>query len=104
MVAVVGEFLAHVASVYLRRQKQKAEIKFMSHSLTLSDLKSMDLTKDGKVTEHEFVVYMLMALQKIEEEDIQSIQKLFKELDQTGNGYLDQRDLYERQYSSGDSE
>lgn len=93
MVAVVGEFCGHVASVYQRRQNQKSEVQFIKNALTITDLHKMDLTHDGRVSEHEFLVYMLMALHKIQEEDIQSIQNLFRELDKNATGYLDARDL-----------
>lgn len=96
VVAVMGEFLTHIAGVYLNRQNHNSEMEFMSRCLTMQDLKNMDLTHDGRVSEHEFLVCMLMTLHKVKMEDIQEIEDLFRKLDTDGNGYLEPRDLWLR--------
>lgn len=46
-VAVVGQFLGRVAGVYLERKQKKAEERFLQHTLTLADIRTMDVDKDG---------------------------------------------------------
>ena len=54
--------------------------------MTLCDLNNMDVTGDGEVSELEFLTYMLVALQKVDREDIDDIKKAFRKLDGTKTG------------------
>ena len=98
-VAVVGEFLARVASVYMNKKRRNAEKEFMSRTLTLSDIKAMDMDCDGKVDKAEFLIFMLVALQKVEKEDISAIMALFQRLDKDKSGCLSRRDLVKRNWN-----
>ena len=49
MVAVLGELLARIASVYMERQEQQSEKEFLSRTLTLDDIIKMDTNKSGDV-------------------------------------------------------
>ena len=92
-VAVIGECLGRVAGAYLEYKSKKLEYGFLARSMTLLDLDIMDTNKDGTVTEGEFLSYMLVALQKVEKEDVDEILTLFKKLDKDNSGSLDKRDL-----------
>ena len=63
-------FLGTVAEAYIERQNEKAEDQFLNRAMTLGDLERMDTDKNGKVDREEFLRYMLVALQKVEKEDI----------------------------------
>jgi hypothetical protein len=89
----VGRFLGLIATTFLDRRSSKAEEKFLSRALTLSDIKRMDLDNQGGVSREEFLVYMLVTLQKVEEEDINEIINVFQKLDKTGDGVLTSEDL-----------
>jgi len=65
----------------------------MSRSLTLCDLEIMDRNSDGKVDKAEFLAYMLVALQKVSQEDVDEIMALFHKLDKTENDCLTRHDL-----------
>lgn len=93
MVAVLGEFLARIASIYMNRKSRQAEKRFMSRTLTLGDLECMDINRDGEVEKGEFLAFMLVALQKVNQDDIDEIMTLFDHLDRDKNGTLTKNDL-----------
>ena len=94
-VAVMGEFLGRVASTYLDRKQRKMEKKFLRHSLTLADIQTMDTDNDGKVDKAEFLRFMLVTLQRVEEDEIKTLMDLFNKLDKDKNGTLSAADLKE---------
>ena len=71
----------------------EAEQEFLRRELTLADLTTMDTNSDGRVSFSEFLSFMLLAMQKIEKEDLHDLQQLFKQLDANSNGTLDKNDL-----------
>lgn len=95
-VAVLGEFLSRVAGAYMSRKKRTSERRFMQRTLTLTDLETMDLDQDGRVKKSEFLTYVLVALQKVNKEDVRAINALFEKLDVTNSGYLSKADLVRR--------
>jgi Ion channel len=92
-VAVLGALLGRIASLYMDRKRRLAEQRFLSRSLTLCDLTTMDTSEDGRVDKAEFLTYMLTALQKVSKEDVQEIVDLFHKLDVDGSNYLSKDDL-----------
>lgn len=79
--------------MYLERKTLLAEKKFLEHSLTLTDIRTMDADKDGKVDKAEFLSYMLVTLQRVDQEEIDKLLHLFDKLDVDKSGALDQEDL-----------
>ena len=94
-VAVLGEFVGRIAAAYMSKQQDQVESQFMARSMTLSDLEVIDTDKDGRVSENEFLIYMLVALQKVEKEEIDEIMTLFRKLDKSNTGTIDKGDLIE---------
>ena len=92
-VAVIGEMLSQIAGVYMSHQREASESKLFQRALTLSDLKRLDADNDGIVDKTEFLTYMLVALQKVEKEDIEEIMKVFDRLDVDKSGTLTTDDL-----------
>jgi len=92
-VAVLGELLTRIASTYMDRQQHKVEHEFLNRAITLSDIKNLDMNDDGKVDLSEFLRYMLVALQKVQKEDLEEIVAAFHRLDADGSGYLSVDDL-----------
>ena len=92
-VAFLGKLLARIASAYMDRKHRAAEEAFLSRSLALSDINTMDTDRDGRVDKVEFLSYMLVALQKVPKDDVKEITALFDKLDVSQNGYLDRTDL-----------
>ena len=95
-VCVFGEVLGRIAGVYMQRRQKAAERKFIHQALTLCDLRKMDADQDGSVSKEEFICYMLVALQKVDQEVIDDLREIFEKLDVTGDGTLDKRDLVKR--------
>jgi len=92
-VAVVGEVLGRIASVYIDRKRNRAEEAFLQRTLTLRDLRTLDLNQDGVVTKVEFLSYMLVSLQKVTENDIEELLAVFDRLDRDKSGTLTPLDL-----------
>jgi hypothetical protein len=61
-VAVFGEVLGRIASVFIRRRVRRAERKFLHRSITLCDLRKMDTNQDGQVDMVEFMTCKLGTL------------------------------------------
>jgi Ca2+-binding EF-hand superfamily protein len=96
----MGELLGRIASTYLNRKTQTAERRFLSRSLSLCDLQTMDTDRNGEVDKAEFLTYMLVALQKVNKEDIDELSTLFHHLDKTGTGFLSKRDIVKSGFQS----
>lgn len=92
-VAVLGEILGRIAGAYIARSTDAMEVKFLQRAMTLADLRRMDTDNDSKVAPHEFLRYMLVALQKVEKEEIDEILELFKKLDKSNTGFIEKEDL-----------
>jgi Ion channel len=92
-VAVLGEILARIASLYMRRKHREVEHCFLHRTLTLCDLRTLDADRNGSVDKAEFLAYMLVALQKVTREDVEEILAAFARLDKDCNGYLTEADL-----------
>jgi Ion channel len=92
-VAVLGEILARIASLYMRRKHQEVEHCFLNRTLTLCDLRTLDADRNGSVDKAEFLAYMLVALQKVSREDMDEILAAFSRLDKDCNGFLTEADL-----------
>jgi len=48
-VAVLGELLARIASVYMDRKERQTEQQFLSGTLTMNDITKMDTNSNGQV-------------------------------------------------------
>jgi len=92
-VAVLGEFLGQIAGIYLHRRDDEMERRFLARAMTLSDVGRMDTDHDGKVSAEEFLVYMLISLQKVEKEDIDGIRALFGKFDKDHDGNIEKKEI-----------
>jgi potassium channel subfamily K len=75
------------------RKRNHAEETFLQRGLTMRDLSTLDLDSDGKVTKAEFLTYMLVALQKVSQEDMDELLVVFDRLDVDKSGTLTPEDL-----------
>lgn len=62
-VAVFGEVLGRIASIYIQRQIRKSERKFLQRSITMCDLRRMDTNGDNQVDMEEFLTCELFSVQ-----------------------------------------
>ena len=77
----------------MERKRFQVEGAFLERTMTLADLKTMDVNHDGKVSELEFITYMLVAMQKVEDQDLKDLRMLFHRLDKGKSGTIDKQDL-----------
>lgn len=94
-VAVFGEVLGRIATVYIQRKQRIAEQKFLHRSLTMCDIRKMDTNEDGAVDREDFITFMLVALQKVDRTTINELREIFDSLDKNGNGLLEADDFNE---------
>eukprot|EP00591_Stephanopyxis_turris_P012852 CAMPEP_0195517050 /NCGR_PEP_ID=MMETSP0794_2-20130614/9536_1 /TAXON_ID=515487 /ORGANISM="Stephanopyxis turris, Strain CCMP 815" /LENGTH=343 /DNA_ID=CAMNT_0040645793 /DNA_START=42 /DNA_END=1073 /DNA_ORIENTATION=- len=92
-VGFMGELLGRVGGVYLEHQQANQEKKFLERQLTLADLEIMDANDDGDVSMLEFFEFMLVAMQKVDKNDLDDLRKVFNKLDADGSGTLQKVDL-----------
>jgi Ca2+-binding EF-hand superfamily protein len=92
-VAVLGQLLARVAATKMKRENRRAEREYLSRTLTLCDLETMDTDQDGRVDRAEFLAYMLVAIQRVSSEDVEQINRLFNKLDRRKTGFLSKQNL-----------
>ncbi len=94
-VAVFGEVLGKICSVYIDNKFRKHEQTFLKRAVTLCDLDRMDANDDGDVDLAEFLSFMLVALGKVDRDSIDELKAVFDSLDKDGNGILRKEDLVE---------
>jgi hypothetical protein len=92
-VAVFGEVLGRIATLYITRRTRYLQYHHLQRTVTLCDLRNMDTNHDGTVDREEFLVFMLVALQKVDQESIDELKAIFEALDTNGNGKLEKEDL-----------
>lgn len=92
-VAGAGEVLGSIASVLVEQKERAAREAILNRDLTMESLEAMDVNCDGKVTESEYVEFMLVEMGLAEAGELADLHKQFKRLDVTRTGYLDGEDL-----------
>ena len=92
-VGAMGHFLGTIANFIIDERRKKFDKKLWKHEITLEDLTDMDENEDGYVTEVEFLVFMLVAMKKVDKELTDRIRDHFYHLDVTNNGVLARADL-----------
>ena len=54
---------------------------------------AMDLNHDGKVSRAEYVLYMLMEMDIVRDDDVKELRNQFTQLDVTKSGYIEEEDF-----------
>ena len=92
-VGVMGSFLDIVANSIIARQRQSAENYWQHKELSLKDLRAMDGDGDGTVSFSEFLCFMLVATDQVDQETLDNLKSQFDKLDTDKSGSLDKADL-----------
>jgi hypothetical protein len=92
-VAVTGGFLGRIAGAFIEQNNNIEEERFLQRAMTLADIQAMDYDCDSRVSPDEFLRYMLVALQKVDKEDIDEIMAVFEKLDMGKSGYIEKEDI-----------
>lgn len=93
VVGVMGHWLGVAAKAIIDRRQQEFRKRFEARELTLNDLLVMDDNGDGKVTLAEYLAFMLVAMNKVDQELITDLTAQFNRLDVDGTGCLEKEDL-----------
>lgn len=97
-VSTLAQIFSMITSSFLDRKAEEAEQDFFNRTMNLDDLKRMDIGGDGKVNKDEFLIFMLVAMGKVNEESIEEIMELFDHLDKDDDGCLGVSDIIARAY------
>jgi len=92
-VAVMAEFVARVAALYIDRKVHESEQEFLSRKMTVKDFENMDTDGNGFVTHEEFICFMLLAMGKVEKECLDEIKRIFISLDTNSLGKIQRDEL-----------
>jgi len=87
-VCVMGSILGGISSGIIEMENSKANREFFQRKLTVEDIIAMDTNEDGEVDKVEFLKFMLIALDKVDEPTVDAILKLFDTLDHNKSGTL----------------
>lgn len=100
----MGSFLDLVANSIIAHQRQNAENYWQHQELSLKDLRAMDRDGDGTVSKAEFLEFMLVATDQIDQETLDNLKEHFDRLDKDKSGSLDKADLINMAQSKLESE
>jgi len=103
-VGVMGTFLDVVASYIIAFRKKNAEDYWEQKELSLDDLVAMDVDGDGTVTKAEFLEFMLVAMNQVDQDTLDNLKAHFERLDYDQSGTLDKSDLLTMAQRSMDSQ
>lgn len=92
-VATMAKVFNIITGRFLDRKAEKAESQFFNRVMNLEDLEQMDFGGDGKVNREEFLIFMLVAMGKVDEGSIVEIMELFEKLDRDGDQTLEVSDI-----------
>jgi hypothetical protein len=92
-VVAMGVWLGGVANFIVESRSAQYRKHMSMKELTPQDLEIMDKDGDGKVTRAEFLEFMLIAMNKIDQDLVDELRVHFDRLDADGTGELTKDDL-----------
>ncbi|KAA8494644.1 Two-pore potassium channel 1 [Porphyridium purpureum] len=102
MTISLGKLVGDYTSAFAARSERKARKALLSKAFTRQGFKMMDLDQDNALRRFEFVVSMLLHLQKIERGDVDDLLRAFDQRDLDRDGLLthEESELYNQKYRS----
>jgi Ca2+-binding EF-hand superfamily protein len=95
---VMAKSISKMTGVYLRHKAKATEQEYFNRKLTENDFELMDVEGEGHVGYDEFLVFMLVAMGKVNPEDIQKMEELYQRLDAENEGAIKIEDLFTLAY------
>ena len=92
-VGAMGVWLSSVAGIVVESRSAQYRKGMRMKDLTQQDLEVMDRDGNGTVTRAEFLEFMLIAMNKIDQELVDELRMHFDRLDVDGTGELTKDDL-----------
>jgi len=85
--------LGKVAEVVRLTEEDRKIKHFAEHGVTKKLIREMDTDEDGAIECPEFLVYMLLKLNRVRRSDVDELKNLFALLDTDGSGSIDENDI-----------
>lgn len=92
-VSVIGSLLDVMANTIITLRKERGQREWRDKELTLKDLSVMDGDGDGTVTKAEYLEFMLVAMNQVDQDLLDNLKSHFDRLDKDKSGTLDKNDL-----------
>jgi len=92
-VSVTTYCLNKLGDVYLDYKNAGARDELLNRPLDTNYLLELDENGDGSVNKYEFFVFMLKAMDKVDDETCKMIEQRFRSLDRNQDGSVDKKDL-----------
>ena len=93
-VAFPGDVIGRIAAIFVEREEFRAGQRFLAREMTIQDLLLMDTDKSGDVSFGEFLSCMLVAMQKVDQDTVDTLRKVFYGFDLNQSGTIMKQDLY----------
>jgi potassium channel subfamily K, other eukaryote len=89
----LGKLITDQSEAFVTSKQRAVTRRLLSARMDFDTLRGMDSDGDGRVDKAEFLVSCLLKLGKVEQEDVDSVLRRFKELDVDGSGLIDPNDI-----------
>lgn len=87
--------LGRIAAVFTEIEEDLQLLRFVQYGLTRKMIREMDHNNSGAVSREEFVLQMLVKLNRVCRSDIDEIVRMFEKFDADGSGVLTEEDIDE---------
>lgn len=88
--------LGTIADEIINQFRTMKEEELLNRELSVFSIQEMDQNQDGKVSQQEFVEFMLLKIGRVSKSDLQRIKDKFNALDKDNSGELDHDDINKR--------
>ena len=85
--------LSKFGSIIMEIEAELHADAFVARGVSEGMIRDMDADASGAIDRCEFVTYMLVAMGKLEQDDVDRVQGMFDKLDADGSGTLDVEDI-----------
>lgn len=92
-VGIMGTFLEKVANLIIDYRREQYTQELHNKPLTLEQIRILDTDGDGEVSMMEFMEFMLVAMNQVDQSLLDQLKEHFQRLDVDGSGTINKADL-----------
>mmetsp|Transcript_14880 Transcript_14880/g.19537 ORF Transcript_14880/g.19537 Transcript_14880/m.19537 type:complete len:238 (+) Transcript_14880:3-716(+) len=93
-VAAAGDVLGSTASLFLERLRRLEDAsQNKKEDLTMERIQLMDTNGDGRVSKREYIEFMLLEMNLVDQTQLDELHDQFETLDASQSGFLDKEDI-----------
>lgn len=89
MATLIGKYI----EFRLEKKTLQKQQDIVDRGLRESDIKRMDADGSGKVSRLEFIEFMLLTMDKVDQDDLDQLHRQFSSMDTDGSDNLDKADI-----------